>query len=203
MLAMNYRGPHRVRIDREPMPEILHPQGAIVRVTRSCICGSDLHFVQRVGSGYARRDDLRARIHGRRRAAWYRREQRTNRAARRYGGFWDVDAARGSERHASPRRVQLQRIELSPLAPAHACGPNRHCRRFSRKRVGAQSGDTIDRSWSAACSCEARCCLPRSSMCAADEARGARSGMKACCVSQASRRTGRRCARYGRGRTAI
>lgn len=44
MLAMNYRGPQRVRIDEKPMPEILHPQDAIVRVTRSCICGSDLHL---------------------------------------------------------------------------------------------------------------------------------------------------------------
>ena len=44
MLAMNYRGPLRVRIDTKPMPEILHPQDAIVRVTRSCICGSDLHL---------------------------------------------------------------------------------------------------------------------------------------------------------------
>lgn len=44
MLAMNYRGPKRVRIDHKPMPEIEHPQDAIVRVTRSCICGSDLHL---------------------------------------------------------------------------------------------------------------------------------------------------------------
>jgi threonine dehydrogenase-like Zn-dependent dehydrogenase len=44
MLAMNYRGPFRVRIERKPYPEILHPQDAIVRVTRSCICGSDLHL---------------------------------------------------------------------------------------------------------------------------------------------------------------
>src|SRR4028118_2302276 len=44
MLAMNYRGPLRVRIDDKPMPEILHPRDAIVRVTRSCICGSDLHL---------------------------------------------------------------------------------------------------------------------------------------------------------------
>ena len=44
MLAMNYRGPQRVRIDHKPMPEIQHPQDAIVRVTRSCICGSDLHL---------------------------------------------------------------------------------------------------------------------------------------------------------------
>lgn len=44
MLAMNYRGPHRVRIDRKPLPKILHPEDAVVRVTRSCICGSDLHL---------------------------------------------------------------------------------------------------------------------------------------------------------------
>ena len=42
---MNYRGPFRVRADfNKPYPEILHPQDAIVRVTRSCICGSDLHI---------------------------------------------------------------------------------------------------------------------------------------------------------------
>jgi threonine dehydrogenase-like Zn-dependent dehydrogenase len=44
VLAMNYRGPRRVRIGHRPMPEILHPQGAIVRVARWCICGSDLHL---------------------------------------------------------------------------------------------------------------------------------------------------------------
>lgn len=44
MLAMNFRGPKRVRIDHKPTPEIMHPQDAIVRVTRSCICGSDLHL---------------------------------------------------------------------------------------------------------------------------------------------------------------
>lgn len=44
MLAMDYRGPHRVRVSDKPPPEILHSQDAIVRVTRSCICGSDLHL---------------------------------------------------------------------------------------------------------------------------------------------------------------
>lgn len=58
MLAMNYRGPQRVRIEEKPMPEILHPEDAIVRVTRSCICGSDLHLYNgnvpdtRVGSTF-------------------------------------------------------------------------------------------------------------------------------------------------------
>jgi len=45
MLAMNYRGPFRVRADfNRPEPEILHPRDAIVKVSRSCICGSDLHL---------------------------------------------------------------------------------------------------------------------------------------------------------------
>jgi threonine dehydrogenase-like Zn-dependent dehydrogenase len=58
MLAMNYRGPGRVRVVDKPIPEILHPQDAIVRVTRSCICGSDLHLYHgnvpdtRVGSTF-------------------------------------------------------------------------------------------------------------------------------------------------------
>jgi len=44
MLAMEYRGPRRVRITEKPRPKIEHPQDAVVRVTRSCICGSDLHL---------------------------------------------------------------------------------------------------------------------------------------------------------------
>lgn len=44
MLAMNYRGPRRVRVDNKPYPKVLHPNDAIVKVLRSCICGSDLHL---------------------------------------------------------------------------------------------------------------------------------------------------------------
>ncbi len=40
MRAMTYRGPFRV----QPDPEILHPNDAIVRVTRAAICGSDIHL---------------------------------------------------------------------------------------------------------------------------------------------------------------
>lgn len=58
MRAMNYRGPLRVRIENKPFPEILHPQDAIIKVTRACICGSDLHLYHgmvpdtRVGSTF-------------------------------------------------------------------------------------------------------------------------------------------------------
>ena len=56
---MNFRGPRRVRADRDrPFPEIEHPEDAIVRVLRSCICGSDIHLYNglvpdtRVGSTF-------------------------------------------------------------------------------------------------------------------------------------------------------
>ncbi len=44
MRAMDYRGPYRVRIEEKPMPVIEHPRDAVVRVTRSSICGSDQHL---------------------------------------------------------------------------------------------------------------------------------------------------------------
>ena len=44
MRAMVYRGPYRIRVEEKDMPAIEHPNDAIVRVTTSAICGSDLHL---------------------------------------------------------------------------------------------------------------------------------------------------------------
>ena len=44
MRAMVYRGPYRIRVEEKPIPEIEHPNDAIVRVTCAAICGSDLHL---------------------------------------------------------------------------------------------------------------------------------------------------------------
>ncbi|HSI48632.1 MAG TPA: zinc-dependent alcohol dehydrogenase [Ideonella sp.] len=44
MLAMDYRGPYRIRARQKADPVIEHPGDAIVQVTRACICGSDLHL---------------------------------------------------------------------------------------------------------------------------------------------------------------
>ena len=44
MLATTYRRPYRVRAAQVPEPVIEHSDDAIVRVTRACICGSDLHL---------------------------------------------------------------------------------------------------------------------------------------------------------------
>ena len=58
MLAMNYRGPYRIRVSQKHEPRIEHPRDAVLRVTRSCICGSDLHLYHglvpdtRVGSTF-------------------------------------------------------------------------------------------------------------------------------------------------------
>jgi len=44
MKAVCWHGKHHVQVDRVPDPEILNPRDAIVRVTLTGICGSDLHI---------------------------------------------------------------------------------------------------------------------------------------------------------------
>jgi len=44
MLAVTYRGPSRVKVDQKPEPRIEHPSDVVLRVTRTAICGSDLHL---------------------------------------------------------------------------------------------------------------------------------------------------------------
>jgi threonine dehydrogenase-like Zn-dependent dehydrogenase len=44
MKALCYHGKEDVRVERVPDPEILNPRDAIVKVTTTAICGSDLHI---------------------------------------------------------------------------------------------------------------------------------------------------------------
>lgn len=44
MKALVYHGPMDVRVDDKPKPAIKHPEDLILRVTKSAICGSDLHL---------------------------------------------------------------------------------------------------------------------------------------------------------------
>src|SRR5512146_1557414 len=44
MRALCWTGTHKVQIEQVPDPKILNPGDAIVRVTSSAICGSDLHL---------------------------------------------------------------------------------------------------------------------------------------------------------------
>jgi len=44
MRALVFHGAHDVRVDTVPDPAIQHPRDAILRVTATAICGSDLHM---------------------------------------------------------------------------------------------------------------------------------------------------------------
>src|SRR2546422_8157132 len=44
MKAVCWHGARDVRVDTVPDPEIVNPRDAIIRVTRTAICGSDLHI---------------------------------------------------------------------------------------------------------------------------------------------------------------
>ena len=46
MRAVVYKGPFQVAIEQVPDPKIEHPSDAIVRITSSAICGSDLHMYE-------------------------------------------------------------------------------------------------------------------------------------------------------------
>ena len=46
MKAVVYQGPFSVSVENVPDPEILHPNDVIVKITSSCICGSDLHMYE-------------------------------------------------------------------------------------------------------------------------------------------------------------
>lgn len=44
MRALTWQGKHDVRVDTVPDPEIVNPRDAIIEVTSTAICGSDLHL---------------------------------------------------------------------------------------------------------------------------------------------------------------
>src|SRR3989442_15101567 len=44
MKAVTWCGKYKVSVDSVPDPRILNPRDAIVRITSTCICGSDLHL---------------------------------------------------------------------------------------------------------------------------------------------------------------
>jgi len=46
MKAVVYKKPFEVAVEQVPDPKILHPNDAIVKITSSCICGSDLHMYE-------------------------------------------------------------------------------------------------------------------------------------------------------------
>jgi threonine dehydrogenase-like Zn-dependent dehydrogenase len=58
MRAVVWHGKRDVRVDRVPDPRIEEPTDAIVRVTSTAICGSDLHLYTQFGMVMKRGDIL-------------------------------------------------------------------------------------------------------------------------------------------------
>ena len=44
MRAVTWQGRHKVQVDTVPDPEIVNPRDAIIKITSTAICGSDLHL---------------------------------------------------------------------------------------------------------------------------------------------------------------
>ena len=58
MRALTWQGTHDVRVETMPDPEIVNPKDAIIRVTSTAICGSDLHLYDGVIPGVLSGDIL-------------------------------------------------------------------------------------------------------------------------------------------------
>lgn len=58
MRALTWQGPHEVRVETLPDPEIVNPRDAIIEVTSAAICGSDLHLFDGVIPGLQSGDVL-------------------------------------------------------------------------------------------------------------------------------------------------
>src|SRR6478752_661398 len=58
MRALTWHGRHDVRVETVPDPKIINPRDAILRITSTAICGSDLHLYDGFIPGMAPGDVL-------------------------------------------------------------------------------------------------------------------------------------------------
>ncbi|MFZ3582786.1 zinc-dependent alcohol dehydrogenase [Loktanella sp. DJP18] len=65
MRALTWHGKHDVRVDTVPDPEIVNPRDAIIEITSTAICGSDLHLYDGVIPGMMAGDILGHEFMGR------------------------------------------------------------------------------------------------------------------------------------------
>ena len=80
MKAVTWHGKRDVRVDTVPDPKIEQPTDAIVRVTSTGICGSDLHLYEVLGAVHRPRRHPRPRADGRRRGGRPRGRRTSSRA---------------------------------------------------------------------------------------------------------------------------
>ncbi|HCW48931.1 MAG TPA: glutathione-dependent formaldehyde dehydrogenase [Brevundimonas sp.] len=58
MRALTWHGKHNVQVDTVPDPQIINPRDAIIKITATAICGSDLHLYDSVIPGMSNGDIL-------------------------------------------------------------------------------------------------------------------------------------------------
>ncbi|QBX38106.1 glutathione-dependent formaldehyde dehydrogenase [Brevundimonas sp. S30B] len=58
MRALTWHGKHNVQVDTVPDPQIINPRDAIIRITATAICGSDLHLYDSYIPGMSNGDIL-------------------------------------------------------------------------------------------------------------------------------------------------
>jgi threonine dehydrogenase-like Zn-dependent dehydrogenase len=64
MKAVCWRGAKDVRVENVPDPKILNPRDAIVKITSTAICGSDLHLYDGFIPNYYVGRHYGARVYG-------------------------------------------------------------------------------------------------------------------------------------------
>ena len=58
MRALTWHGKHNVQVDTVPDPQIINPRDAVIKITATAICGSDLHLYDSVIPGMSNGDIL-------------------------------------------------------------------------------------------------------------------------------------------------
>jgi threonine dehydrogenase-like Zn-dependent dehydrogenase len=58
MRALTWHGKHNVQVDTVPDPQIVNPRDAIIKITATAICGSDLHLYDSMIPGMSNGDIL-------------------------------------------------------------------------------------------------------------------------------------------------
>ena len=82
MRALTWQGKQDVRVETVPDPQIVNPRDAIIRITSTAICGSDLHLYDHYIPGMKRWRHPRPRVHGRS-GRGRRRRTRSSRSGQR------------------------------------------------------------------------------------------------------------------------
>ena len=70
MRALCWNGTHNVQVETVPDPELINPHDAIIKVTSTAICGSDLHLYDGFIPTMERGDILGHDVYGRGGRGW-------------------------------------------------------------------------------------------------------------------------------------